>query len=143
MLDELAEGLRRDVDAAEKLAARRLPAAAAAFEDRHVRVAERRQACRGLFRQSFPAAIEQDERRGTARNQVCDPRLEVRKRQRNRKKRVPAIVHALLAHIEKRKLAAAGELFAQRLDPRPGRHARASRISVCGGNTRQARSFAS
>jgi len=41
MLDEFAEGLRRDVDAAEQLAARGLPSLAAAFQDRQVRVAER------------------------------------------------------------------------------------------------------
>lgn len=39
MLDELAEGLRGHVDAAEELSARRLPAGAAAVQDRDIGIA--------------------------------------------------------------------------------------------------------
>ena len=50
-----------------------------------------------------------------------------------------AVMHALLAHIEKGELAMAGEPAAQL---RRANHPRASRMSECGGNTFQARSSA-
>ena len=47
------------------------------------------------------------------------------------------VVHALLAHIEERSLAMAGEPAPQLAG---ADHPRASRMSECGGNTFQARS---
>src|SRR5207302_11015942 len=138
VLDVLAESLGRHVDAAEELATRRLPGGAAALEHLHRAVAERRESCGGLGRQPF-AAVEYHDGRVTARHQVRDHEPKARKRRRRGVERMAAVMHALLARIEKGELAMAGEPAAQL---RRANHPRASRMSECGGNTFQAGSLA-
>src|SRR5882672_965473 len=111
MLDELAERLRGNVDAAEKLAAAGSPTLAAAFEQHHAHA--------------------------TARHQVGDHQLQARQRRGAGEEWMPAVVHALLANVEQGQLIATGEELLQFLPVH-----RASRISACGGNTRQAFSSA-
>ena len=112
VLDELAEGLGRHVDAAEKLEARRAPALATAFQDGHVGIAKLGKAGKRFLRQALAAAVEQDDRRALARDQVADDELQPRERRSAGEKRVAAVMHALLAHVEQRELAAAGEQLA-------------------------------
>ena len=139
MLDELAERFRGNVDAAIELAARGLPARAAAFEHADIRVVHFVQPPHGFLRQTV--AVEQHDRRALARHQVLDDELEARERRGAGEERMAAVMHALLAHVEQRKLLAPEQALAQRL--RAYRAERASRMSECGGKTRQTRSSAS
>src|SRR6185295_12145073 len=112
VLDELAEGLRRHVDAAEKLAARGAPGIAAAVEHLHRRIAQRAQPLRGSGGETL-AAVEHHDRRGLARHEIGDDHLEARERRRTGVERMAAVVHALLAYVEQRKLAVPREASAQ------------------------------
>ena len=115
VLDEFAEGFGRHVDAAEELAARGLPAGAAALEDCDVGVADRAQLASPPSRARPLAAVENDDRRALPRHQVGDDHLEPRERRGAGEERMAAVVHALLAHVEQRELRAAARARRGRL----------------------------
>src|ERR687887_245960 len=71
VLDELAERLRRHIDAAEELAARGLPGGAAPFQDFHRRVAKLAQTRGGELREAL-TAIEYDDGGAAPRHEVAD-----------------------------------------------------------------------
>ena len=72
MLDELAEGLRGHIDAAEELAAGRFPAGAAALQDGDVGLAHAGEPVGGRGRKVVGTAIEHDDRNRAAGYQVAD-----------------------------------------------------------------------
>src|SRR5690606_40552367 len=94
-------------DAAEELAAGRLPRGAAAFQDGNVGVAERLQPLGRLPGESLvAAAVEHDDRHGAPWQEIRRPQLELRERQRYREKRMSLVVHPLLARVEQGELRA-------------------------------------
>src|SRR5262245_27976619 len=136
MLDEFAERLRGNVDAAEELSS---PPGAAALQDLHLGVAELAQPGLGLRREPLVAPVEDDDRHVAARHEVVDHHLQARERRRAGEERVAAVVHPLLAHVEERELLRRSEPRLQlvRTD------SLASRMSECGGKIFQAPAFAS
>ncbi len=141
MLDEFAESLGRNVDTGKQLAARCLPAGAAAFQDRDIGIAESGELGGGALGQALAAAVQQHQGHAMAGHQVADHQLQPGERQRTGEEWMPLVMHALLAHVEQRELGVREQQLAQRRGRNGANHARpgrASRMSECGGNIPQA-----
>ena len=107
-LDDLGEGLARHVGARKQLVPFSLPLRHAARDDMHGGIAEARQPPRRLFGDPV-AAVDQHDPARAPRHQPADIEFEPAIRQVDGEQRVPGAVLTLLAHVEKRDLAAIAE----------------------------------
>src|SRR5579884_2857679 len=114
MLDKFAERLAWDVHAREQLVTRCRPALDATGKDRDIGIAIALQDCGGARRKPI-AVVAQYDRSGAARHELGEFQFQPTQRYGARQQQMPLREDQLLAHIDKRKLAAAREHAVERL----------------------------
>ena len=114
VLDQLAEGLARHVDAGIERVARALPRLRPSGQDVHVAIAQRLGPLGCPAGDRFLAAIAQHEPHGRVRHQRRQGELEAAVGQRHREEQMPFAELPDLAHVEQRDFSAVREPDFQR-----------------------------